>query len=136
MGSRVGAALPKLGDMTKIMAEHNAEREKELASKVIGADDPEMVRLEQKFLNERFLDVIPGKRVRRERRQIVEIAWVDEVEQWEEPMRVWVAVTRKLDGNGEATGVKTNYNLSGTDEKEMVDMIAAYVNEPGSSSAA
>ena len=51
-------------------------------------------------------------------------------------MRVWVAVTRKLDGNGEATGVKTNYNLSGIDEKEMVDMIAAYVNEPGSSSAA
>ena len=95
-----------------------------------------MVHLEQKFLNERFLDVIPGKRVRRERRQIVEIAWVDEVEQWEEPMRVWVAVTRKLDGNGEATGVKTNYNLSGIDEKEMVDMIAAYVNEPGSSSAA
>ena len=51
-------------------------------------------------------------------------------------MRVWVAVTQKLDGNGEATGVKTNYNLSGTDEEEMVDMIAAYVNEPGSSSAA
>ena len=62
------------------MAEHNAERENELASKVIGADDPEMVRLEQKFLNERFLDVIPGKRVRHERRQIVEIAWVDEVD--------------------------------------------------------
>ena len=39
-----------------------------------------MVRLEQKFLNERFLDVIPGKRVRHERRQIVEIAWVDEVD--------------------------------------------------------
>ena len=77
MGSRVGAALPKLGDMTKIMAEHNAEREKELASKVIGADDPEMVRLEQKFLNKRFLDVIPGKRVRRERRQIVEmLGWM------------------------------------------------------------
>ena len=54
-----------------------------------------MVRLEQKFLNERFLDVIPGKRVRHERRQIVEIAWVDEVEQWEEPMRVWVAVTQE-----------------------------------------
>ena len=39
-----------------------------------------MVRLEQKFLNERFWDVIPGKRVRHERRQIVEIAWVDEVD--------------------------------------------------------
>ena len=39
-----------------------------------------MVRLEQKFLNERYLDVIPDKRVRHERRQIVKIAWVDEVE--------------------------------------------------------
>ena len=95
-----------------------------------------MVRLEQKFLNERFLDVIPGKRVRHERRQIVEVAWVDEVDNGRSRCESWVAVTQKLDGNGEATGVKTNYNLSGIDEKEMVDMIAAYVNEPGSSSAA